>query len=190
MICLQKIKYRNLRAKNKPMKYSVLTMLIGLALFGTACKSDKKADDTNTAESEEVAFREASLTELTGEFADPNYPDKGFWKKFDVEVQADSTVKVKFSSSKNENGQVGCNFSGTGVYTNGYIRVPINPGFFDPTYLTIRYLLTGDIFVGAEGGPNENPSDALRLFCMTSDPITIGGLYEKLQTKGGKKSNQ
>lgn len=172
------------------MKYSVLTILLGLTLLGSACKSDKKADDTDTDQSEEVSFREASLVELTGEFADPNYPNKGFWKKFDVEVQADSTVKVKFTSAKNENGQVGCNFSGTGVYKDGYIRVPINPGFSDPTYLTIRYLLTGDIFVGAEGGPHENPSDALRLFCMTTDPITIGGLYEKLSANGAKKTDK
>lgn len=165
------------------MKNKYLATLLCLAIFSTACKSDKKADasdnSTSSQANEESAFREATLAELTGDFADPNYPDKGFWKKFTVKQLPDSTIEVSFTSAEGVNKQPACTFSSIAQYYKGYLKAPVNPGAPNPTYLTIRYMLTGDIFVGAEGGDNPNPSDVLKLFCMTSPPTSLGGLYEK-----------
>jgi hypothetical protein len=169
--------------KKKAMRYNYLAVLIGLALFATACKSDKAVEDAGpekVEKKEETAFRDATIRELTGDFVDANYPDKGFWKKFSVEQRPDSMVQVAFTSAEGPNKQAACRFSGIGKYNKGYIKVPVNPGSPNPTYLTIKMITTGDIFVGAEGGDNPNPADVLSLFCMISPATSIGGLYKAL----------
>lgn len=165
------------------MKYNYMAVLICLALCAASCKSEKAADNAGpekVEKKEETAFRDASIEELSGDFVDANYPDKGFWKKFSVEQRPDSMVQVVFTSAEGPNKQPACRFSGIGKYNKGYIKVPVNPGSPNPTYLTIKMITTGDIFVSAEGGDNPNPSDVLALFCMISPATSIGGLYKSL----------
>lgn len=162
-------------------------LLIGLSMF--SCKSDKKAtnsDASETAMQTEAAtekqqpYKTATLADLSGSFADANYPDKGFWKKFIVKIIAGEKVEVSFSSSTIA-GSPACSFRGVGDFRNGYIQIPVNPGAAEPTFLTIRMLVNGDIFVGAEGGSQGNPSDVLTLFCLTPTATSIGGIYNRVK---------
>lgn len=159
-----------------------------LGFLSFSCKSDKKANKSETSESststpapakEEKIYREASLEELSGAFADANYPDKGFWKKFTVKWIAGEKVEVTFTSSP-LSGAPACAFRGIGDYRNGYIQTPVNPGAAEPTFLTIRMLTSNEILVGAEGGGQENPADVLSLFCLTPTTTSIGGVYKKV----------
>lgn len=171
------------------MKKMILLLILGTALAFTACKSDKKADAAAEAEteagaepkvSEVSAFKNATLEELTGDFADGNYPDKGFWKKFTVHAFGDNKVEVDFTSSP-FGGKPGCAMNGTGVYRDGSLEIPLNPDSADPTYMTIRMLADGNILVGAKGGGQENPQDVLALYCQTNEAISIAGLYQRVK---------
>lgn len=172
------------------MKKLTLIACLLTGLYLVSCKSDKKAADsdsaadtngqTEAAAAQEQAYKAASLADLSGSFADANFPDKGFWKKFTVKFIAGEKVEVTFTSSTIA-GAPACSFRGVGDFRNGYIQTPVNPGSADPTFLTIRMLTNGDIFVGAEGGGQANPSDVLSLFCLTPTPTSIGGIYKRLK---------
>ncbi len=163
--------------------------LLCLALLAAACKNDKKAgeaaadssDLTTSTQPEAPVYRDAEAAEFVGEFADANYPDKGFWKKVTVKAVAGNKMEVVFSSAKDPITGMGCNFKGLGDHRNGYVQVPLNPESTDPTFVTLRFMPTGELIVGAEGGGSENPTDALQLFCMTSPSNTLGGVYEKVK---------
>jgi hypothetical protein len=170
------------------MKKYALACCCLLGLFAFSCKSDKKANKSETEENaaaapapakEENLYKDASLEELSGAFADANYPDKGFWKKFTVKWIAGEKVEVTFTSSP-LSGVPACAFRGIGDYRNGYIQTPVNPGAAEPTFLTIRMLSSNEILVGAEGGGQENPADVLSLFCLTPTTTSIGGVYKKV----------
>lgn len=165
-------------------RWNLLALLVlGLSIAG--CKSDKKGgDEASDAQNsistvEESPYKEATLADLVGDFADSNYPNGELWKKFTVKSLGGEKVEVVFSS-KPVNGISECNFKGIGDFREGYIHVPLNPDAEDPTFMTIRMLTNDDISVGAQGGDQENPTEVLQLFCLTSTPNTLAGIYARV----------
>jgi len=176
-------------AKLKTMKKLTLLGFLLICLSMVSCKSDKKAENSTASETgmqseatepKEQPYKAATLQELSGAFADANFPDKGFWKKFIVKVIAGEKVEVTFTSSTIA-GAPACSFRGIGDFRNGYIQTPVNPGSAEPTFLTIRMLVNNEIVVGAEGGSQSNPSDVLSLFCLTPTTTSIGGIYKRVK---------
>jgi len=116
-----------------------------------------------------------------GDYADPEYPDNGWWRKLTVApgtTPAEATVTFTSTSTRSGSDEPDCSFAGTGTWVNDRLEAPIEWKASDGVAVTMTIAVTGDTaMVSATGG--SDPVLGLGWYCRGG--ATLAGSYPRVR---------
>ena len=117
-----------------------------------------------------------------GEYADAEYPGKGWWRKLTLAPGATAaTAAIDFTSTSTRSGSAepDCSFKGTGTWANGRLEAPIEWMAADgvPVTMTVTVADSGLAVVSATGG--SDPLSGLGWYCRGG--ASLAGEYPRVK---------
>jgi hypothetical protein len=163
------------------MTHSRSLLTVAGLLAAVACAP--KSEAPPPAESEAAA--PAVVAEVPqawfGEYADPEYPDKGWWRKLTLAPGATpAEAAVSFTSTSTRRGSTDpdCSYQGTGSWVEGHLEAPIEWKAADGVAVTMTIMVTdsGTAVVSATGG--SDPVLGLGWYCRGG--ASLAGEYRRV----------